>query len=238
MELLTVFWVDAAGSWTLWKYLPPKWESHTSLSTFSKVGCYSLSHPWAMQESQMGSNLHNFICWLSHTSNYAISSQNYISFSKLSHNHTNQNPGPFDLYLCHCKLWQSPKVTEGMVRVVESCWWLLLLVATCGTEGHAGDSASVLQAHSIPRSHCLSEDSTWAKPNPGSGHFLYLLHEYHVIFLVFLSALSQIISHSSLSVPLLAHGMNEWHISSWKHGYLRGAWRKKITQIIGTTGPQ
>lgn len=197
-----------------------------------------------MQESQMGSNLYHFICWLSHTSNSAISSQNYISFSKMSHNHTNQNPGPLDLYLCHSKLWESPKVTEGMARAVESCWWLLLLVATCGIEGHAGDSASALQAwcwgaHSIPRPHCLSEDNTWAKLNPGSGLFLSLLHEYHVIYLlVFLSALSQIISHSPHSVPLLAHGMNKWHISSWKYGYLRAAWRKKITQIIGKTGPQ
>lgn len=95
-----------------------------------------------MQESQMGSNLYHFIWWLSHTSTSAISSQNYISFSQVSHNHTNQNPGPSDLYLCHGKLWQLPKVPEGMATAVGSCWWLLLLMATCGIEGRAGDSGS------------------------------------------------------------------------------------------------
>lgn len=99
-----------------------------------------------MQESQMGSNLYYFICWLSHTSTSAISSQNHISFNQMSLNHTNQNPGPIDLYLCHGKLWQSPKVTERMATAVGSCWCLLLLVATCGIEGHAGDSASLARS--------------------------------------------------------------------------------------------
>lgn len=101
----------------------------------------------------MGSSLCQLI---SHTSTSAISSQNHISFSQRSLYHTNENPGPLDLYLCHGKLWQSPKVTEGMATAVGSCWWLLLLLGTCGIEEHAGDSASVARA----AGHILFPDPT------------------------------------------------------------------------------
>lgn len=185
----------------------------------------------------MGSNLYHFTCWLSHTSTSAISSQKYMS-----HNHTNQNPRPPDLYLCHGRLWQSPKVTEGMAAAVGSCWWLLLLMATCGIEGHAGHSASVAPAagdilllHPTLRRQHMGQTQPWIRTFP--------LH------------LARVLCYSSCCLPqhtvpdhlpFIPHslfhywpvGWNELHISSWKHRYLRTAWRKKITQIIGTTAPQ
>lgn len=195
-----------------------------------------------MQESQMGSHLYHFICWLSQTSTSAISSQNYISFSQMRHNHTNQNPGPSDLYLFHGKLWQSPKVTDRMAVAMGSCWRLLLLVATCGIEGHAGDSASVAHAAGhIPFPHPTVSQKTTHGPNSTLDQDFFSPSCINTVLLIFLSSPA----HCPRSPPIphaLFHywptGWNELHISSGKHGYLRAAWRKKITQIIGTTAPQ
>lgn len=167
-----------------------------------------------MQESQTGSNLYHFTCWLSHTSTSAISSQNYISFHQMSHNHRNQNPGPSDLYLCHGKLWQSPKVTEGMAVAVGSCWWLLLLVATCGIEGHAGDSASEARAagHILLLHPTVSQKTTHG-PNSTLGQDFSSPPCTSTMLLIFLSSPAHCPRtppiHSPLSVQLLACGM-EW----------------------------
>lgn len=190
----------------------------------------------------MGSNLYHFICWLSHTFTSAISSQNYISFCQMSHNHTNQNSGPPDLYLCHGRLWQSPKVTEGMATAVGSCWWLLLLVATHGVEGHAGDSASVAHA----AGHILFTHPTLPqKTTHGPNSTLDQDFSSPPCMSTMLLILSSSPAHCPRSPPLphaLLHywpmGWNELHGSSWKHRHLRAAWRKKITQITGTTAPQ
>lgn len=162
----------------------------------------------------MRSDLYHFIWWLSHTSTSAIPSQNYISYSQMNHNHTNQNPGPFDLYLCHGKLWQSPKVTEGMATAVGSCWWLLLPVPTCDIEGHAGDMHvplwHVLLGMFSPQTPLSLRRQHMGQTQPWIRTFPSLLHKYYAIYLVvFPSTSSQLTSHSPCSFPLLTYGM-EW----------------------------
>lgn len=189
----------------------------------------------------MRPNLYHFICWLSHTSTSAIPSQNYISYSQMNHNHTNQRPGPFDLCLCHGKLCQSPKVTEGMATAVGSCWWLLLPVATRGIEGHAGDSASVARAagHVLFPHPTVSQKTTHG-PNPTLDQDFPCPSCISTMLFILLSSPTHCPSSPPTPHALFHYwpmGWNELHISSWKHGYLR-VWRKKITQIIGTTAPQ
>lgn len=51
MELLTVFWVDAAGTWTLRKVFSSKVRI-THLSSHVANGCYGLRSPWAPRQHQ------------------------------------------------------------------------------------------------------------------------------------------------------------------------------------------
>lgn len=204
-----------------WENICLQSENHTHLSSHFAKGCYSLSRPWALIQckSPKWDPVYTILYAGSHILpilpfhlKITSPSVKWVTTTQIK-------------TLCNGKLRQSPKVTERMARAVGSCWWLLLLMATRGIEGHVGDSAFL--ACSIP--HCLSEDNTWAKLSPGSGLFLSLLHEYYAIYLlVFPSALSQMTSHFPLSVPLLAHGM-EWithfpmktriHKSSLKEDY-------------------
>lgn len=188
MELLTVFWVDAAGTWTLRKVFSSK-ARITHLSSHVANGCYGLRSPWAPRQHQrpkcypiyailyVGSHtpplLPLHIKSTSAAVNWVVTAQmetqdhsiyTYPVVSHASHDQVNQ--------------WMARAVRSRLRSLLPSSdaqhaevCWRQCLHTTC-------QQARSLSPHHLP------EDIMWAELSTESGLFLSLLHEYFAIHFV------------------------------------------------------
>lgn len=245
MELLTVFWVDAAGTWTLKKVFASKVRI-THLSSYVAKGCYGLSHPWVLRQCKSpkwdpiytilydGSHIPPLlpfhlkitsptVKWITTTQ---IKTQGHLIYTCAMVN--------CDSHQRLLRGW--PQLWEAAGDFCSLC--LLWHRRTCW--GHARASVACAAGHVLSPDPTVSQKTTHG-PNSTLDQDFPSPSCISIMLFILLSSPA----HHPSSPPIphaLFHywpmGWNELHISSWKHGCLRAAWRKKITQIIGTTAPQ
>lgn len=217
MELLTVFWVDAAGTWTLRKVFASKVRITTSLLHFAK-GCYSLSHPWALRQCKSpkwdpiytilydGSHIPPLLPFHLKITSPSVKWVTTTQIKTQGHLICTYAMVNCDSYQRFPRGW--PWLWEAAGDFCSS-WLHVAQKDVLGTAALGHVLLGTFSSHiplSLRRQH-MGQTQPWIRTF--TLHLAWVLSCTCSYLVIFPSTLSQITSHSPRSVPLLAYGM-EW----------------------------